>query len=188
MTLGPFRAQPRIGRALAIIALALAVAVSGLLGGCSKDTIDVPPVSTERPADAKKPSGPGLATPQTAVQSYLDFVSYAYLLGKSEVASQTMGPEELTRVDAYIELDRQRGRKIDQRLDSITFGTPVVESPKKQLVPAQEAWTYRYVDSLSGAYKGAAKKASFTATYTVELGPKGWLVTSVEATSSTPVQ
>jgi hypothetical protein len=168
--------------------LAVVVAVPALISGCNKDTIDVPPVSAERPAEPRTPKAADLSTPQNAVQSYLDFVSYAYLLGKSDVASQTMGPEEFTRVDAYLELDRQRSRRIDQQLKSITFGKVVVQGADKQLLPAQEEWTYRYVDLLTGGYKGSAKKASFTATYTVERGPRGWLVTSVEATSSTPIQ
>jgi hypothetical protein len=181
-------AAMRAHRRSSLVVLSLVIALSALVPGCGKDTIDVPPVSAERPAEPRKPATADLSTPEKAVQSYLDYLSYAYLLGKSDVASQTMGPEEFSRVDSYIELDRQRNRKIDQQLKSITFGKLVAEGADRKLVPAQEEWTYRYVDLLSGGYKGAAKKASFTATYTVERGPRGWLVTSVEATSSTPIQ
>lgn len=177
----------RVARACALIALVLAVAGSSFLSGCKKQTIDVPPVSTERPAEPRKPKA-DLTTPENAVRSYLDFVSYAYLLGKSEVASQTMGPAELARVDGYIGLDRKRGRKIDQQLKTLTFGKAVAKGADKQLVPANEAWVYRYVDLLSGTYKGGPKRASLDATFTVERGPTGWLVTSVEATATTPVR
>ncbi len=171
-----------------LLVVAVLAAPSVLLGGCKQQSIDVPPVTADKPAPAKAPKPADLTTPEKAVTSYLAFVTYAYRLGNSDVASQTMGPEELVRVDSYIQLDRERGRKIDQHLDSIKFGSPVAQGPSTKLVPAQEAWTYRYIDNVSGTFSGAAKKASFTATYTVEQGPKGWLVTSVEATSSTPVQ
>lgn len=148
----------------------------------------MPPVSTERPAQAKPPATANLSTPENAVRSYLDFISYAYRIGDSDVASHTMGPEELNRVDSYIELDRQRGRKIEQRLDEIVFRAEVPEGADRQLVPATEKWTYRYIDGLTGAYKGPAKKASFDATYTVERAPGGWLVVSVEATTASGVR
>ena len=178
----------RVVRLLAVVAVAALVFAALFIGGCRKNTLDVPPVNTERPAAAQAPKAADLSTPQNAVQSYLDWVTYAYRLARSDVASKAMGPAELARVDSYIELDRQRSRTVDQHLDSIRFGTPVTSGPSKQLLPARESWTYRYVDTLSGTFRGAAKKASFTATYTVEQSPSGWLVTSVEATSTTPVR
>ncbi len=166
----------------AVLVACLSAAV--LATGCGEQKIDVPPVSTEKPAEPKAPKAADLSTPRAAVQSYLDFITYAYRLGNSDVASQTMGPEELMRVDSYIELDRQRGRKIEQQLDAITFGAPIAQGANRQLVPASEKWTYRYIDSLSGTYKGPAKKASFDATYTVDRADSGWLVVSVEATTA----
>ncbi len=179
----------RIGRYAGISLLVLVVALCGLsLAACSDDSLDVPPVKLDRPAEPRKPANADLSTPENAVRSYLDFLSYAYRLGRSDVASHTMGPDELMRVDSYIELDRQRGRTIDQRLDEIAFGRAVAQGADRQLVPAREKWTYRYVDRVSGTYKGSAKRASFSATFTVERAPAGWIVTSVEATSAAPPQ
>jgi hypothetical protein len=165
-----------------------AVLTAGLAAGCGRKAINVPPVTADRPPAPRKPQPADLTTPQNAIRSYLAYLTYAYILATSDVASQTMGPDELVRIDSYIELDRQRGQKLDQVLKSISFGTPVTESSGKQLVPAQEQWSYRYVDIATGTYKTPGKNASFAATYTVERGPKGWQVTSVEATTTAPVQ
>ena len=95
----------------AILVAVLVVAVS--LTACTGATDSEVP---QGPAGATQPDPADLTTPEAAVVSYLDWVSYAYLLSDSSVATQTMTPWEEVRVDSYIELNRQQGRGIEQSL------------------------------------------------------------------------
>lgn len=177
------------------VGVAVLVLAALFIGGCGSGNA-VPPVNVQRPATAQKPAAADLSTPESAVRSYLDYVTYAYRLGNSDVASRTMAPQELARVASYIGYDKDKGQTIDQHLVAIKFGTSVPASDTSGvLVPAHEEWTYRYVDNTTGGFKGAEKTANLDATYTVAPlsslfvpwrtpGEEGWLVAGVEATSS----
>ncbi len=183
---------------VAVVGLLVLVAVVG--AGCGSST-SVPPVNVQRPPEPQKPAATNLTTPEDAVRTYLDYVTYAYRLGRSDVASQAMAPEEFARVDSYIRYDRSQQRAIEQRLQSISFGASVPgtrtadSTATAMLLPAHETWTYRYIDLTTGGYKGAAKSATLDATYTLvplsavsvpwkTPGHPGWLVAAVEATAA----
>lgn len=122
-----------------------------------------------------------LTTPENAVRSYLDWISYGYRIGDSTVTTATMSAAQEVHVDSYIQLNLESSRLIDQTLTSITFGKQSVEGTHT-LVPAKEHWTYRYVSTkavnqtLSGPFS-----ASYDTTYTVVKTAGGWVVDSVAA-------
>ncbi|TDB38699.1 MAG: hypothetical protein D9V44_03150 [Actinobacteria bacterium] len=147
-----------------------------LIAGCSArtDPSDIP--------GALESSGANLSTPEDAVLSYLNAVSRAYATGDSEVASQTMTPEEGVRIDAYIQFNVQQQRGIEQRLRAFTVGT-VSEEGTRAVLTAQEAWTYRYFTPETGAYSGPELSASYDTTYTLVRVDRGWVVAAVEAAS-----
>src|SRR5665648_678196 len=89
---------------------------------------------------AARPKPWVLTTPESAVRSYLDWVSYAYRVGDSQVATATMSSYEEVRIDSYIQYNLQKSRLIDQKLVSITFGEASVGATST-LVPATEKWT-----------------------------------------------
>ena len=132
---------------------------------------------------ASTPEPAVLTTPESAVRSYLDWTSYAYRIGQSNVASMTFTTAEEVRVDSYVQYNIQQLRLIDQTLKSITFGKPSVGSTST-LVPAHEQWTYRYVSiETAGKTIAGPYSAAYDSTYTVVKSKKGtWSVDSVEAT------
>lgn len=123
-----------------------------------------------------------LTSPESAVRSYLDWTSYAYRIGQSQVALPTMTAHQEVRVDSYIQYNVQQRRLIDQTLQSITFGTPSVESTHT-LLPARETWTYSYVSiARAGEIIGGPYEAIYDATYVVVRNDRGdWVVDSAEA-------
>lgn len=125
------------------------------------------------------PRAHDLQTPGSAVRSYLDWISYGYRIGRSDVASPTMTPTMGDRVEAYIRYNLQNGKLIDQHLDSITFGLVSTET-SRAIISAQEKWTYRYV-SVTGHKKTVAGPypASYETTYTLIKAERGWLVDDV---------
>jgi hypothetical protein len=131
-----------------------------------------------------KPKPANQTTPESAVRSYLDWVSYAYRIGISAVSTPTMTVPEGVRVDAYAQVNLQKGRLIDQTLSSITFGKPSAGATST-LVPAKEQWAYSYLSIdvgnkvLDGPYT-----VGYDTIYTVVKDSKGvWRVDSVKATA-----
>ena len=124
-----------------------------------------------------------LTTPESAVRSYLDWTSYAYRTGQSQFATATMTSYEEVRVDSYIQYNIERGRLIDETLQSITFGTPSVGSTST-VIPAKEKWTYRYLSTETGnKILAGPYSASYDSVYTVVKGKNGdWVVDAVKAT------
>lgn len=126
------------------------------------------------------PPAPDLRTPEAAIRSNLAWTSYAYRIGQSTVATDTMSGEYEVLVDSYIQLNLQQKRLLDQTLDSITFGAPSVTATSV-VVPARERWTYSYLSidtgnkALAGPYE-----ASYDTTYTVVKSSVGWVVDSVQ--------
>src|SRR5574340_859099 len=95
----------------------LRVATAALLvlataGGCS----DPSGQRAGSVGDAVQPAPQDLSTPESAVRSYLDWVSFAYRMANSDIPTATMTPEEGVRVDSYIQLNRTEGKGIEQSL------------------------------------------------------------------------
>lgn len=119
--------------------------------------------------------------PESAVHSYLSWISLAYRLLRSDVASPTFTENEEVRVDSYVEFNRQQGRAIDQRLVGFEVRSTVA-SELTATVVASEAWRYRYISTATGDYEGETHAVSYDTTYTVVRGPAGgWRVERVEA-------
>lgn len=156
-------------------ALLPAVLVCALIAGCGGS--QTPATSTTA---ASVPSF-DQSTPQAGVRAYLDAISFAYRTGASDVASQTMSGAELVRVDAYIELNRQQGRSIEQTLTDIEFGQLKGTEPTLT-VGATEDWVYRYVPVGGSATGTQELSASYTTEYTVILDDGKWKVDSVKVT------
>ncbi len=145
-------------------------------------------INVTREAVESKPQPPVLTTPESAVRSYLDWVSYAYRIGTSAVATPTMTPYEEVRVDSYTQYNLQKLQLIDQTLKSITFGKASITATKA-LVPAKEKWDYRYVSiKTAGKIVGGPFSASYDTTYTLVRSGQNWVVDSVEAAASGKVK
>jgi len=129
-----------------------------------------------------RPKASDQSTPESAVRSYLDWVSYAYRIAKSDVAAQTATEQEMVRVDSYVQYNLEMPRIIDQTLESIAFGK-VVTKDRKAVVPAMEKWSYRYVSiETAGKTLEGPHEASYDTTYTLVKTDKGvWVVDSVDA-------
>lgn len=139
-------------------------------------------VYVTREALESKPKPPVLTTPESAVRSYLDWVSYAYRIANSDVASPTMTASEGVHVDALgIQYNLEQFRLIDQTLTSITFGKPSIKG-NKAVLSAKEKWDYRYVSiKTAGKTVGGPYSASYDTTYTLVRSGKAWVVDSVAA-------
>jgi len=130
---------------------------------------------------AAKPAPWVLTSPESAVRSYLDWISYAYRITESSVATPTMTAEQEVHVDSYIQANLQKSQILDQKLASITFGKPSVTSTSTTL-PATEHWSYRYV-SISEVGKTVAGPytADYQMTYVLTKNKAGeWLVDTVD--------
>ncbi len=139
------------------------------------------------PQPGQQPPPPSLKDPRTAVYSYLLWISYAYRVLNSDVASKTFDPYEEVRVNSYVMYNFQEGRAIDQRL----LEAKVKDWESKgdtATVSLSEDWVYRYISTKTGKYTTPALNASYDTTYTVVRIKNSWVVHSVEATSSAPVK
>lgn len=132
------------------------------------------------PPDPVEPPPPMLRDPKKAVFSYLLWISYAYRVLDSDVATHAFSEWEEVRVNSYVELNRQNSRAIDQRL--VEFESELVESKgDTATVSAREVWTYRYISTADGTYDSPAHSVTYETTYTVvNVDGKGWLVDKVE--------
>lgn len=157
---------------LAVAAL-LATAVTGCASTAPSEQVGLPLPAEPEPAV--------LSGPQDAVGSYLDWISYAYRVGESDVASHTMSAEESVRVDSYVQLNKEQGRIIDQRLVSFEPATDSVEATRAT-IGARERWEYRYLSPDGRRAISRVYRVSYDTTYTVvEREPGVWVVDSVEA-------
>ncbi len=178
------------------------VAVVAVLGGCSSaadDAANDRSVEDTRtgygmggveqdiklPASvlADKPEKWDLTTPESAVRSYLDWVSYAYRTSESNEATATQSDNQVVRTDAYIQANLQASRLLDQRLSSITFGSPRVVG-ETTLLPAKERWSYRYMSiNEPGKTIEGPLTASYETTYALIKLDRGWVVDDIEVTT-----
>jgi len=162
------------------------------------------------PSMQQAPAAPDLSTPKTAVRAYLDWTSFAYYIADSEVATPTMSPYEEVRVNSYVQLNLESGRRINQRLDSLKFVSEKSGETTATVV-TKESWTYRYL-AISADQSGAMNAmgamggmgsmvstqdaapvdvdeyAKYDVTYTLVKEGKNWVVDSVDAKATTTVK
>lgn len=102
-------------------------------------------------------------------------------MADSDLATQTMTPAEEVRVDSYVQLNREKGRVIDQRLTSFEPGEVTIEATRA-LASARETWEYRYVAGDGKRVLTPVYVAHYETTYTVvAVSPGRWLVERVDA-------
>lgn len=186
---------------LVVCSVTVAIALSAVVG-CSSGGTDAAGGTSEATGTAKghgvvvtvrvtpemlatKPASLVLKTPELAVRSYLDWISYAYRIGDSDVAKPVMGAMEEVRINSYVQLNLQEhNRVIDQRLESIEFGTPISRDASTTIIPAKEKWVYSWVSvQEAGKVIGGPFMASYDTTYTVvRKSGTEWVVDSVQAT------
>lgn len=129
-----------------------------------------------------------LRTPESAVRSYLAWITYAYRIGQSDVATPTMTAAEEVRVDSYNQLNLEKSRLIDQTLNSITFGGKSTGATST-LVPTKENWTYSYLSVAEGNKSlGGPYSVSYDTTYTVVKTARGWVVDATTAKATGTVK
>lgn len=176
-----------------LTAAACAIALPVLVAGCASPAPSSAPSSggaeqTQTVAPATPPDAADLTSPETAVRSYLDWVSYAYRTAVSDVASHTMSPEEAVRVDSYLQYNlAERNRRIDQQLVRLRVREQAEKDARAEL-SATEQWEYRYLTSDGGRSTSPTHAVSYETTYTLVRTAQGWVVDSVEATPLDDVQ
>lgn len=120
-----------------------------------------------------------LETPESAVRSYLDWISYGYRTAQPAFSEPTMSPGEAVRVDSYNEYNLQKQRIIDQSLVSITFGEPTIDDATAT-ISTSEVWTYRYVSTTEpGKTIDGPFEVKYETVYTLIRSDAGWVVDSV---------
>lgn len=172
------------------LALVLALLVVGaLLGGCkaassgtSGSSKSASTSTAEKAAAPVFPPPPMMRTPQTSVYSYLLWISAAYRVLDSDIATPAFSANQEVRVNSYVEYNRQKSQAIEQTLTAFAVRS-VTTKGSVATVAVNESWAYRYIDTATDTYKTPAMTASYATTYTVVKGATGWLVDSVEATS-----
>lgn len=182
---------------LGALLLALTLGGAGCSGAGAEDTSDgsketTPSVSygmagapkdvvVSREAIESTPTAPVLDTPESAVRSYLDWISYGYRTAQPGFSKPTMSEAEMVRVDAYNEYNIQKDRILNQTLDSVTFGEAKITGESATL-STDEEWTYWYVSITDPAkILEGPKKAAYSATYSLLKTESGWVVDSVDA-------
>jgi hypothetical protein len=180
------RSNPSLRSILLVLAVVAALVVLTAFAGCSSSKPKAA-FSGAAITPAVQPKAIDLSTPDKAVATYLEYVSYAYRKANSDVASTAIGPDEVVRVDSYIEYNREKDRGLEQML---TKFTKLSESrvSTQQVITAREDWRYRYFALSTAAYVTPMYTASYDTTYTVVRAITGWQVDKVEAKPLTPVQ
>ncbi len=158
-----------------LVLVALAAVLASASVGCTGDG-----EGSTRVGDALQPAPWDLSTPESAVRSYLDWVSLSYRMANSDIPVATMTPDEAVRVDSYIQLNRMEGKGIEQSLEVFELGS-VSQEASSAVVTAYEVWTYRYFSLQNLEYVSEPLEATYDTTYTLEASPAGWVVARVEA-------
>lgn len=178
----------RFGIAGVLLVAVLALASGSSVSGCSEPG-DGSAEVTSTLAPAVAPAPPDLATPVSAVESYGDWISYAYRVLKSDVATHAFSVYEEVRVNSYVQLlGTERRQAIEQHLDDHEYRL-VSKAESSAVVAGWEKWTYRYIDIETREYATEPMQASYDVTYTVIVEPgKGWVVDRVDAVAKNEVK
>jgi len=166
----------KLFRVLLCVVLVLAVLP---LSACAEKPRDLE-------AEVHMPQETRNSTPEEAVRSYLDWVTFAFRTMDSEVATPTMTPDEASRISYYITMNRAEDKILNQRLDSFEIRSVDI-SDQVALVAATEEWTYNHKSVAKGTFDEPIQ-VSYEATYTVLSFDGVWRVQSVEATRLEPEQ
>ena len=111
----------------------------------------------------------------------MHWVTYAYEVADSDVATMTFSADEEVRINSYVQLNREKQRRIQQRLLDFTPGAESVEGTAV-LLSARERWEYRYLELGSARLVSPTYVLSYETTYTlVPRSGGGWIVDRVEA-------
>lgn len=149
-----------------------------VLAGCSQDTTVIVSDAVVPPV---VPDAPVLTTPEEAVRSYTDWISYAYRILDSEIATHAFSPFEEVNVNSYVQYNLMENRAIEQALADASYKRVRSNEGTVTLV-GQEFWRYRYIDPQRQRYLTPPMEASYDITYTVVRQPDGrWLVDKVLA-------
>jgi hypothetical protein len=166
-------------RIWACISAAVLFAAALLAGGCTD--AGTQGATSSQLAGITRPAPWNRSTPENGIKSYLDWTSYAYRIANSDVATPTMSPEEEVRVNSYVQLNNEKQRFINQKLDSLTLGKPSIEGTRA-IVTAREAWQYSYISKSTSKSISPTYSVSYESTYTVVQPIEGvWVVDSVQA-------
>lgn len=176
----------------AAVAALLCLLVGTVLVGCSGSGSEAGSggsvATSDTPGPVRVPPKAVLDKPETAVISYLNWISAAYRVLRSDVASQTFTNYEEVRINSYVQYNRQEGRAIDQALTKLDISS-VKSEGGTATVTAREDWRYRYISLATKRYSSAEMTASYDTTYTVVKGADGlWRVDRVEASPKVPVK
>ncbi len=174
--------RPSLAGPLLLIALILGVLFAGaLLTGCSGSGSG--DLAGDTRAPVTEPAPPDLGDPESAVRSYLEWISFAYVRMDAGVAAHAMSVFEEVRVDSYIQRNLQeQARGIHQVPVDAAYRLVSLEETSA-VVAGSESWVYRYFDVRTRDYTSGVLEASYDVTYTVVVEEgKGWVVDRVEAT------
>jgi hypothetical protein len=161
-----------------VLAVCAGLTLLLLAFGCDRSGLD---------SGRDAPAPPDLSSPAAAVRSYVAWVAFGYRAGNAELASATMTPDEFVRVDAYVELNRQKGRRLDERVVSMTARGASVETSRATLAFGEE-WRYSYLSLTGDSTVAGPYSVSYDTTYTlVQPSPGRWLVDAVQAQPLGPV-
>lgn len=186
-------------RSMSILLISMALLISAALLGCATTADEAGPsaedpategsTSEETPtAQFMPPENTDLSTPEAAVRTYLDWISYAYRTKNPEAAWDYMTSWEFVRVDAYAQKNLAEGRGIDQQLTLFDI-TQVSGTETTKSVDTQEEWVYRYFGP-DGEYISEELTATFANRYTVVRDTQRgvWLVDRVYVTPKGEVE
>jgi len=133
----------------------------------------------EMAAEIPMPTEMRQATPEEAVETYLEWLTFAYRYADSEVATPTMTADMAQRVSYYITMNLSADRVLNQRLDS--FEIVEVENQNEiALVKTKEAWTFNYLSPQTGEF-GDDFEVTYSVRYTVIVINGMWRVQNVAA-------
>ena len=123
-------------------------------------------------------------TPEEAIRTYLEWLTYSYRHMKSDVATQTMTPDLARRVEYYITMNAAQNQALNQRLDSLEFIDTEIHG-EVATVETREAWTFNYLALDTGTF-GDPVVAHYKVIYTVLLIDGVWRVQSANAEELNP--
>jgi hypothetical protein len=118
-------------------------------------------------------------TPEEAVETYLEWLTFAYRYADSEVATPTMTPDMSQRASYYITMNLSADKILNQRLDSFEFVKSNYQG-EIALIDTKEQWTFNYLSKKTGEFS-ELYEASYEVRYTVLLVDGVWVVQSVAA-------